>query len=274
MTKTKIDRRSFMKGIVTAGAGLIAGGRLLRRQRSLAGLFWGNSAAVDRAVRDQKLGHVSDERAHAIVNDYMSSSPGRPRVVHVHDGNATGWDFGDSYYGDCVDQDSVNVMVNRGVMELTGTPTVAEAWGALIPDHVPGESIAIKVNMNNGWSCRDSDTVIDGLIHPINGVVRGLQEIGVAAEDIWVYDAIRKIPDRFVNGCLYPDVQFFDQCHRPPGWGSDDPDAIVSFSPTYGPTPPPLRIPDMLVEATYLINMPILKAHDYAGVTLGFKNHI
>ena len=33
------------------------------------------------------------------------------------------------------------------------------------------------------------------------------------------------------------------------------------------------RLNDLLVNASYLINMPIIKGHSIAGVTLGFKNH-
>jgi hypothetical protein len=159
-------------------------------------------------------------------------------------------------------------------MELTGASTVADAWRALIPSYTSGEAIAIKVNLNNAGSCGDGDTTIDALIHPVNAIIGGLRQIGVAEEDIWVYDAIRNIPDRLVNGCLYPNVQFFGLCRQSPGWGSDDPNAIVRFSPPSGPAPPALRIPDLLINAAYLINIPIVKTHGCAGVTLGFKNHL
>ena len=202
-----------------------------------------------------------------------TSTKGSARVVHVHSTQATNWDFSTGYYGDYVDQDVVNSMVDQGVMELTGTSTVANAWRALIPNYVSGEAIAIKVNFNNAQSCDDSDNEIDALIHPVNAVVRGLKQIGVAEEDIWVYEAVRNIPNRFVNGCLYSGVQFFGGCRQSEGWNSNDPNAVVSFNPPSGPTPPSVRIPDVLINATYLINMPILKTHDSAGVSLSFKNH-
>ena len=274
MNHGKIDRRDFIKRAMIAGASMIVAGGLLHRRRSLAGVFGENQAAIDRAMRDHKLGHIDDATAQAVVAGYITSSLGKPRVVHVHAPSATNWDFGDNYYGDYVDQSVVNEMVDRGVMELAGTSLADDAWRALIPDYSLGEAVAIKVNLNNSHACGDSDTAIDALIHPVNAVVRGLQQIGVAEEDVWVYDAVRKIPDRFVTGCLYPNVQFFGGCHQSPGWSSDDPDAIVRFNPSSGAAPSPRRIPDLLVEATHLINMPIVKRHSCAGVTLGFKNHM
>jgi hypothetical protein len=272
MKHGKIDRRDFIKGAMIAGASMILAGGLLHRRRSLAGVFGENQAAIDRAMRDHKLGHIDGAQAQAVVAGYITSNLGKPHVVHVHAPGATNWDFGDGYYGDYVDQGVVNEMVDRGVMELTGTSLVDAAWRALIPDYSPGKAVAIKVNLNNSWSCGDSDIIIDALIHPVNAVVRGLRQIGVAEEDVWVYDAIRNIPDRFVNGCLYPNVQFFGGCCQPPSWSSDDPDAIIWFTPD--PAPAPMRIADLLIDATYLINMPIVKAHCCAGVTLGFKNHL
>jgi hypothetical protein len=272
MNKRKIDRRDFIKGAAITGAGLALGGGLLYGRRSLAALLAGNQEAIDRAIRDHKLGQVSDADAQATVAAYMTGGPGEARVVHVHDPDATDWNFSTGWYGDYVDQPAVDNMVDRGVMELTGASTVADAWSTLIPNYMPGEAIAIKVSFNNAGSCGDSDNQIDALIHPVNAIVRGLKQMGVAEENVWVYEAVRRIPDRFVNGCLYPNVQFFSNCRQPPGWSSDDPDAIVTFNPPSGPVPSPMRLADVLVNAAYLINMPIIKTHS-AGVSLSFKNH-
>lgn len=206
-----------------------------------------------------------------------SSTPGpvSQSVVHTYASGATNWDFGSDYYGNYVDQDAVNAMVDRGVRELTGASTVAGAWGALIPDYAPGKAIAIKVNFNNaGSQCGSVDLDIDALIHPINAIVRGVKQIGVAEEDIWVYDATRPIPDEFADGCLYPGVQYFaSRCRTQATFNSDDPNAFVHFSPPEGSLVSQ-RIADVPINAAYLINIPILKKHGGAGVTLAFKNHL
>ena len=178
-------------------------------------------------------------------------------------------------YWNYVNQSVVDAMVDQGLMALTGTATVTAAWTSLIPNYTTGEGIAIKVNFNNSTACDDTDAQIDALMQPVNALIRGLILLGVAEADIRVYDASRPIPDRFVNGSLYSGVPFFDSaCRNVVTWSSNDPDAFITFSPPAGASmPPATRINDLLINATYLINMPIMKPHGLPGVTLTFKNH-
>jgi hypothetical protein len=214
-----------------------------------------------------------------------SGTPSASRVVHIHSGDATFWDFGDDYYGDYVDQAVVNAMVDRGVTELTGAPSVAQAWQILIPNYSPGKAIAIKTNFNNCRWCNTHGDVIDALIHPINGVIRGLLQAypSFNISDIWIYDATvgkdppishRHVPERFKGGCLYPGVRYFDQgCNEIAGYSSGDPSANIAWhNPGDIPTPPSMQVTDVLVGATYLIDMPIMKRH-ISVITLTFKNH-
>lgn len=203
-----------------------------------------------------------------------TGTPSVSRVVHVHSDAVTSWDFSTGWYGDYVNQSIVNDMVDEGLKQLTGQSTVAAAWQTLLPDYAPGKAIAVKVNFNNsGWSCSDSDNIIDALIEPVNALVRGMKEIGVHEEDVWVYDALRRLPDRFRTRCPYPNVRFFEHngvCAEPATFNSSDPNAEISFG---HPNLSNRRITDVVIDATYLINVPIIKDHGIAPVTLGFKNH-
>ncbi len=200
-----------------------------------------------------------------------------PTVVHVHDTAATSWS-GQTDFWNYVDQGAVYEMVDQGMMALTGTSSVAAAWQALLPNYQPGQSIAIKVNLNNAFQCDETDGQIDALMQPVNGVVRGLKQIGVSEKDIWVYDAVRTIPYRLLAASQYSDVRFYGR--QPCGqqvatFSSNDAYATVTFYPPSGvPLPPPIKITDVLVEATYLINMPIMKTHGGMGISLSFKNHL
>jgi len=178
-----------------------------------------------------------------------------------------------------VNQDVIDQMFDRGITELMGVPltSVAEAWSRLIPDYSAGKKIAVKINLNNTSSagCDSSTTAIDAIAQPINSVVRALKLIGVRDQDIIVYDAVRSFTQRLFDELTNQNIVIYDL----PGcfgnrstWNSDDPNAIVNFSPASGDIPPQ-RTCDVLVEADYLINIPILKAHSGAGVTLSFKNH-
>jgi hypothetical protein len=201
-----------------------------------------------------------------------NSSSSMSKVVHVHAQKATTWS-GQSRYWEYVEQGVVDEMVNRGVVELTGASSLADAWRALLPGYLPGMKIAIKVNFNNCWNCSNTTGVIDALIHPVNAVVSGLQQIGVTSADVCVYDAVRALPYRFVEAG-YPGISYYDKyCGTNAGF-SDSPEAYITFNPPPGINMPAEKITDVLRNAKYLINIPIMKGgHPLAGVTLGFKNH-
>ena len=195
----------------------------------------------------------------------------RPTVVHTYCERAANWDFVTGWWGAHVYQDVVSDMVDRGVMELTGRKTRVDAWRALIPNYVSGQRVAIKANFNNAWSVDDSDNVIDAAIEPVNAVIAGLKEIGVAESNIWIYDAVRAIPTRFPGGCPYPAVQFSGSSPNSQGFSSTE---KVAFQPPPGrPALADQRVSNVLVNADYLINMPLMKKHCCAWVTLSFKNH-
>ena len=211
-----------------------------------------------------------------VTNKYIPWTLFPGKVIHVHGSGATHWSGEDDYWNH-VDQDTVNGMVDRGVMELTGAATAADAWQSLLPAYQPGQKIAVKVNFNNNWDCDAASPVINALIHPVNAVAKGLTQIGVAAEDICVYDAIRALPDIFTKAALYG-VSFFDGswkgvCRQEAGF-SYQPETQVTFYPPSGVGITEEHVTNVLMNATYLINMPIMKgSHPIAGVTLGFKNH-
>jgi hypothetical protein len=210
---------------------------------------------------------------------WLPSSIPSNRVVHTHSNYATDWDYVTGWYGDHVSQVIVDRMTDRGVMDLTGTTTRAEAWGAIMPAYAAGQKVAIKINLNNA-GCDDSDQVIDGLPQPINSVILGLKAIGVPENDILVYDVTNgwhngEMPGRLVNKvtALFPGVQFHSNeggCSTALGYSTSQ---KVHFNVPAGRTISDRPICNALVQAAYLINMPIMKKHGMAGVTLGFKNH-
>ena len=197
------------------------------------------------------------------------------RVVVVHDSRATSWDFTTGWYGDYVNQSVVDNMVNTGIMKLTGTPTIGDAWKALIPHYVSGDKIAIKVNFNNSMGYTDTHNNIDALMQPIDPIIAGLKEIGVSESDIWIYDALRPIPDRFINKCRYNDVSYYDifghEGRKKASFESTSPDTYINF---VNSNIQRHQLTDVITTATYIINIPIIKQHGGAGVTLSMKNHL
>jgi hypothetical protein len=212
----------------------------------------------------------------------------KPRVVHVRDADATNWNGTDLFY-DAVNQDVVNNMVQAGLQLLTGQDSWPDIWSALFERIHPGgysagQKIAIKVNLNASHDCDSHGNLIDALPQPVLALISGLVEAGVQPGDITVYDSIRHIPS-YLSGpiwAVYPDVKFLgamdteEPCSgvNAPSHGKD-PSLTIQFNDPYGYVND-RQLADVLYDATYVINMPIIKRHggDNANpVTLSFKNH-
>jgi hypothetical protein len=287
MNKGKMDRRDFIKGAAITGAGLALGGGLVYARRALAGLLAGDQGAIDQAIRDHKQELISDADARATVAAYMNPEQiDDSRVVHVRDAGATDWD-GSGWYGDAVDQTTVDTMVQQGLQTLTGESSWADIWNDLFSQvqpsgYQPGHKIAIKVNFNNSWNggCSGAYSQIDALPQPVKALIAGLVGAGVNQDDVWIYDATKEgriIPNRFRTPILssYPGVQFYGKgdCSGVIAVSHGGHSSLtVRFSDPHGNLGD-RYLTDVLYNATYLINMPILKAHSMSPVTLGFKNH-
>ncbi len=195
------------------------------------------------------------------------------RVVEVTDPRATSWDFETGWYGDYVNQDVVTSMVADGLTALTGTATVRDAWATLIPGFKSGQKLAIKVNLNNTRS-EQPGNAIDAIIEPVNALLAGLIDYGFASSDITVYDMTHgmhdgHMPERLSGRCAYDGVNFVAYL------GNDRPysDEVVTFEPAFRVPISDRPLAQVLVDADYLINLPIAKAHDFAGMSVSFKNH-
>ena len=257
--KKFISRRDFLKQISTGGKSLF---------------LLSSLPIISCKLSDS---NENDNNQTPNTNDQNPPTELGGRVIHAYNSMATSWDFSSGYYGDYVNQSIIDDMVDQGLMRLTGESTVSQAWQTLIPDYSAGKAIAIKVNFNNCGGCDDSSIVIDALIHPINSIIQGLKQIGVAEQDIWIYDASRIMTYRFTNGCNFSNVRFIGKwvspCTEGTTFTSSESNAVVAFSPPPGtPSPTTQRIADLLIDASYLINIPIMKTHG-AGITLSFKNH-
>ena len=200
-----------------------------------------------------------------------------PDVVRVHSDQATFWDFGSTWYGNYVNQQVVNTMMTQGLKKLTNQSSLHAAWSRIMPGYAPGKKIAVKINLNNA-SKDDIDLSIDALPQVAIALVKTLcEDYGVAQQDIMIYDALRPMPGRFYTpvAAAFPLVGLYDNgggyAPQRAGFTHIDPSLKLTFSQ---PNLVSERwLTDLLFQAAYVINMPILKKHGTQPVTLGFKNH-
>jgi hypothetical protein len=136
--------------------------------------------------------------------------------------------------------------------------------------------IAIKINCNNAYEgYTDVDNQIDASKQTILALLRQLiNHAGVPQDKIMLYEAIRVIPDRIYTPCHkeFPGVVWMDSKGNndngrlPVVWREN----TISYS---GETKCGTSIPQKIFEATYLINMSLMKGHISMGITLTAKNH-
>jgi hypothetical protein len=202
------------------------------------------------------------------------------RVAWVHDPSAVNQKYSNGGFRLWFDeantkQKSVDAMLAKALMALTGKVDPASAWDALFRDfnkshgkgekgYSSGESIVVKINLNglgNGnRNINTSPQVIHALLASLVGVV------GVPQEKITLGDPNIPFLDSMYQSVIkdFPRVKYMER-------GKCVPTAKDVLFASDGGTSDPL--PQSYVDASYLINAPVLKKHHRAGISLTAKLH-
>jgi hypothetical protein len=149
---------------------------------------------------------------------------------------------------------AIRQMLDASITRLTGLNDAPAAWAALFK---PSERIAIKVNT--------IDTSLYWSHVPlVMAVAERLQETGIPAEQIVIFDRTNRELKRagYTINQDGPGVR----CH-----GTDA--APVKYVRDWTIVNSRIGLSDILLSCDALINIPILKDHDFSGVTFAMKNH-
>jgi uncharacterized protein (DUF362 family) len=152
---------------------------------------------------------------------------------------------------------AVNVqdMMDESIKQLTGIPSVADAWASILPDFREEHVIAIKV-------------IPSGMIpsHPevVGAIVAGLTAAGVPENNIIIYD--RDGPGRgYKHNAGDVGVRSFGTNEK--GWGYDWDNPVDVLGQKRA-------LSTIVTRCDHLINVPTLRVHlPQYGVTLSLKNH-
>ena len=165
-------------------------------------------------------------------------------------------------------------MMRLGMKELTGADGWADAWRRFFE---PGDVVGIKVNpVGRPYVISDATVVHE--------IIAGLEAAGVKRQDIVVYDRYRKeflqagfdqwLPEgvrtsyavqegdavqQGIEG--YDPDHYMDMALTLPGYSLDNAAARRSYAARF-----------ITREVNKLVNLPVLKDHQSAGVTLALKN--
>jgi hypothetical protein len=238
------------------------------------------------------------------------------RVVWARDPQATKWagnwkQKSDQWWLDeNTDQARVDVLLAATLTRLTGATNSAAAWQAIFEHYnqnsrhldqrgyQPGEVVAIKINLNNSTGSAKTDNYIDASPQMVLAMVRQLvNQAQVRPQDIIVYDARRYIPPFMLTKIWseFKEVRFVQQgpakADQPknPAYGDyhglEAPNWVEGVAYSNGKYHDAKLIPQQIFDATYLVNLALLKAHSYpyndmekgdsgqTAITMCGKNH-
>jgi len=223
---------------------------LYSRREVFSTLFAGAAAHV-LAAQDKKLG-------------IPGPFPGR--VIAVESNN--------SIVSNVYQPEVVKQMMHKGLMELTGAPNWTDAWRVFVQ---PGDVVGIKVGPVGGKKlCSDP-----AVLHQI---IDGIKQAGVPARDIVVYDRYRKeFMAAGFHRWLPEGVRWSWAAEEYDNWQLGmtgyDPDVYMDLplvKPRDNPNDAHARrsyaAQFITKQVNKLINLPVLKSHQSAGVTITLKN--
>lgn len=171
-------------------------------------------------------------------------------------------------------REPIREMIRKGMAELTGSDGGADAWRQFFE---PGDIVGIKVNPVGKPHVISSPEVV-------REIIAGLNSAGVKAKEIVVYDRYRKqffdagfdkwLPEGVRTSHAaedYENIQqgiegydpdhYMDMALTLPGYDASNLTARRSYASKF-----------ITKEVNKLINLPVLKDHQSAGVTLALKN--
>jgi len=230
----------------------------------------------------------------SIENKIIKTAIGSPkginpgRVVWIWNPNLTinyfsgfWWEQGN------INQTVVNDMFSKGIRNLTDSNSDEESWDLLFRHfnkeygkgdigYQTGERISIKANLaNNKWGTYEHyDNDIDTNPYLFITLLRQLTEkAGVPEENITVFDVSKPMHHWFYDivSEAFPNVYYADLYGEAEGRNKvikSDTSVYFAWGNCKNRT-----LPECVVDADYLINIPLLKRHPTGnGITLSGKN--
>jgi uncharacterized protein YjdB len=301
LTSSLVFFQRFAKYLRTGKISLAALFLVFGLLASIVALLQNNSSVNATAV--------ALESANIPMGNAKGINPGR--VVWIYNPYATNSAstnaYGDGYFTDTnTNQNEVDRMLEAALLKLTGQTTVAGAWDAIFKYHnqtrgkgsvtyTSSESVFIKINATSTWyeNINSSFERVNNGYYAISetspqvilAVLRQLvNTVGIPESKIYVGDPLKHIyQDNYTKWHNeFPDVHYLD--YNSTNLGREkvvkSSTAIVKYSDrgavlktTAGNIVYQDSLYSIFETMEYMINIPNLKAHEYAGVSMFGKNH-
>jgi hypothetical protein len=261
----------------------------------ITGFFYGNYLSTNESVLDTLVEYglrVEFPARNLLIDsnvyDEVVLSPigniAENKIVRIYNPNLNDFDFiaGNSdecgyFFYDHTNLDEYNRTFRDGLMELTQTGNMYDAWIGLLGGNGMNEKIAIKINLNTELplspsedlgSCANQDPkmpyiIVDSLI----------SDFGVDPNDIIVYDVSRRIS--LLNKNYWFVSRWNSYNTGVQLIGEDDfiaGDSIVFSDSPCGSTAATQYLDSRVSEADHILNIMLMKGHG-GYITGAMKNH-
>lgn len=230
------------------------------------------------------------EEPNRTIGEAKGIYPGRVSWVHmpgVAHWNGNWRSLENPWWSDeSTDQEGVSRMLATILCSLTNRKETKGAWEAIFKHYnqttgkgkrgyKKGEIIAIKVNMNGTTRpvrhSEDTDTSPQMVYAMVEQLVKFA---GVDEKDIVIFDAMRYVYPEILNKVWkeYRDVRFLQgrvhgEAQKHPYYNDfsrlELPEWVKGLKYSRGEYDKACNIPKQIADATYLINLALLKAHSY-----------
>ena len=180
---------------------------------------------------------------------------------------------------------AVQKMMDDAILNLTDAKTTSEGWDKLFRNfnirhgkgktgYTSGEKIVIKINTTNTTETQyEYGARMDATPEVLYAVLKQLiEEVGVKQEDIVAGDPYRLFANPLWNIChtAFPNVHYIDGQGKN---GREQTKISSSEALVFSDKKYKSRLPADYMDAAYLINIPCLKSHSSAGISVTAKNH-
>ena len=233
--------------------------------------------------------------------------PGRVVWVHNPDAVKQNCNINSWYLPANITQTKVDQMLSSALHSVTGQATDSAAWVAIFKYHnntrgkgavnyVKGEKIFIKINATSAYQYNASDlstvsNVSETSVAPVLTVLRQLVNVvGVEQSDIYIGDPMKHIYKHLYDVWHgeFPNVHYLDYSYSTLGrekvvasttaiiYYSDKGTVLRTNQMNSGTTGVPVPSDNLYTifeTANYILNIPQLKGHQRAGMTMFAKNH-
>ena len=246
---------------------------------------------LDQAVNREQLsfGHFNGRQPKQMLGVNKPIGLGRGihpgRVAWIHCPGVAKWDGRTGLWVEdrWNDQKKADQMLREAILQVSGEKTVKKGWQALFKhfnkehgkgnrSYKKGEMIAVKLNLNNALTHRDTFELNSSPFVTLALVRSMVNDGGIREQDIVLCEPSRAITDSIYNKVHreFPQVRFIDNMGGDGREKCEYYPEMITYSQDNGKLARGLA--KCIVDADYLINSSLLKTHVGPGVTLTTKN--